>query len=155
MQRYRERYRNEFCQFGRAAGWKGAAGAGQRKAGTGGADSGKGMEWFFVPASGNGFSKYSGKRVSIVRNRARFAIRAHCALLVTSVSPNCCLLNGILRKSHFPSQSSWNPRAACPIPIPPGIPSGTAWTRPATPRPLKLISVAKYPFILHFSGNNV
>ena len=46
MQRYRERYRNEFCQFGRAAGWKGAAGAGQRKAGTGGADSGKGMEWF-------------------------------------------------------------------------------------------------------------
>ena len=69
MQRYRERYRNEFCQFGRAAGWKGAAGAGQRKAGTGGADSGKGMEWFFVPASGNGFSKYSDKVVFIGRNR--------------------------------------------------------------------------------------
>ena len=69
MQRYRERYRNEFCQFGRAAGWKGAAGAGQRTAGTGGADSGKGMEWFFVPASGNGFSKYSGKVVFTGRNR--------------------------------------------------------------------------------------
>ncbi len=62
--------------------------------------------YFLVLASENGFSKYSGRVVSTGRNRPRFAIRAHCGLLVTSVSPNCCSLNGILRKSHFPAQSS-------------------------------------------------
>ena len=69
---------------------------------------------FSRAASGNGFSKYSGKVVSAVRNRARFAIQAHCALLVTSMSPNCCFWNGILRKSHFSSQSSFENAARCP-----------------------------------------
>ena len=65
-----------------------------------------GLAYFLVLAAGNGFSKYSGKMVSAGRNRPRFAIRAHCGLLVTSVSPNCCFLDGILRKFHFPPQSS-------------------------------------------------
>ncbi len=82
-----------------------------------------GLAYFLVLAAGNGFSKYSGKMVSAGRNRPRFAIRAHCGLLVTSVSPNCCFLNGILRKSHFPAQSSCEnmpaqpprPTASCPF----------------------------------------
>ncbi len=88
-------------------------------------------------ASGNGFSKYSGETASAGRNRPRFAIQAHCGLLVTSVSPNCCLLNGILRKSHFPSQSNRNPWAACPVPLPPGA-AGGAKTRPAMLRTSKI-----------------
>ena len=82
-----------------------------------------GLAYFLVLAAGNGFSKYPGKMVSAGRNRPRFAIRAHCGLLVTSVSPNCCFLNGILRKSHFPAQSSCEnmpaqpprPTASCPF----------------------------------------
>ena len=72
--------------------------------------------YFLVLASENGFSKYSGKVVSTGRNRARFAIQAHCALFVTSMSPNCCFWNGILRKSHFSSQSSFENAARCPYP---------------------------------------
>ena len=76
----------------------------------------EGGTWFFVPASGNRFSKYSGKMVPAGSNRPRFAIRAHCGLLVTSVSPNCCFLDGILRKSHFPTQSS--DKTMFPLPRP-------------------------------------
>ena len=91
-----------------------------------------GLAYFLVLAAGNGFSKYSGKMVSAGRNRPRFAIRAHCGLLVTSVSPNCCFLNGILRKSHFPAQSSCEnmpaqpsrPAASCPFfPFFPSLPA--------------------------------
>ena len=81
-----------------------------------------GGECFPVPASENEFSKYSGIVVLAGRNRPRFAIQAHCGLLVTSMSPNCCFLNGILRKSHFPPQSSGEniprPPALCPPPPP-------------------------------------
>ena len=52
------------------------------------------------------FLNIPGKTVSAGRNRPRFAIRAHGGLLVTSVSPNCCFLNGILRKSHFSTQGN-------------------------------------------------
>ena len=94
-----------------------------------------GGECFPVPASENEFSKYSGVVVLAGRNRPRFAIQAHCGLLVTSMSPNCCFLNGILRKSHFPPQSSGEniprPPALCPPP-PPFRPSHalpfTEWT---------------------------
>ena len=65
--------------------------------------------WISAPASENGFSKYSGIVVLAGRNRPRFAIQAHCGLLVTSVSPNCCLRYGILRKSHFLTQGSCEP----------------------------------------------
>ena len=99
----------------------------------------EGGTWFFVPASGNRFSKYSGKMVPAGRNRPRFAIRAHCGLLVTSVSPNCCLLNGILRKSHFPSQSNRNPWAACLVPLPPSVAGGAS--NPPCPGFPKLISI--------------
>ena len=58
--------------------------AGERRDGVGG-------KWFSVLAAGNGFSKYSGQAVSAGRNRQQFAVRAHSWLLVTSVSPNCCL----------------------------------------------------------------
>ena len=94
-----------------------------------------GGECFPVPASENEFSKYSGIVVLAGRNCPRFAIQAHCGLLVTSMSPNCCFLNGILRKSHFPPQSSGEniprPPALCPPP-PPFRPShalpSTEWT---------------------------
>ena len=56
--------------------------AGRWRGGTGGG-------WISVPASENGFSKYSGIVVLAGRNRPRFAIQAHCGLLVTSMSPNC------------------------------------------------------------------
>ena len=85
---------------------------------------------FSRAASGNGFSKYSGKVVSAVRNRARFAIRAHCALLVTSVSPNCCFKNGILRKSHFPAPSSFETTARC-LCLPPSLPAPSQLFRPS------------------------
>ena len=98
---------------------------------------------FETAASGNGFSKYSGKRVSIVRNCARFAIRNHCALLVTSMSPNCCFWNGILRKSHFPKQQF---RKRCPLPPPP--PSLPSPSQPFPPpfRSLPLPRPAWYSF---------
>ncbi len=72
---------------------------------------------FAVPASGNGFSKYSGVVVPAGRNRPRFAIQAHCGLLVTSVSPNCCPSNGILRKSYFRRKAALREAAAKPFPI--------------------------------------
>ena len=99
-------------EWGGRKGRKG--GAGEKKAGGGRGEAGG--AWFFVQASGNGFSKYSGKMVPAGRNRPRFAIRAHCGLLVTSVSPNCCFLDGILRKSHFPAQSS--DKTMFPLPRP-------------------------------------
>ncbi len=68
---------------------------------------------FAVPTSENGFSKYSGVVVPAGRNRPRFAIQAHCGLLVTSMSPNCCLLNGILRKSHFLRRATAKPFPIC------------------------------------------
>ena len=61
-----------------------------------------GLAYFLVLAAGNGFSKYSGKVVSAGRNRPRFAIRAHCGLLVTSVSPNCCFFERNIKKISFP-----------------------------------------------------
>ncbi len=107
-----------------------AEGAEKRTAERG--QAGAGGKWFSVLVPGHGFSKYSGKVVSAGRNRPRFAIRAHCGLLVTSVSPNCCFLNGILRKSHFPAQSSCEnmpaqpsrPAASCPFfPFFPSLPA--------------------------------
>ena len=56
-------------------------------------------------ASSNGFSKYSGKTEISGRNRPTFAIRAQVGLFGTSVSRNCWVLDGILRKSHFPAQA--------------------------------------------------
>ena len=91
-----------------------AEGAEKRTAERG--QAGAGGKWFSVLVPGHGFSKYSGKVVSAGRNRPRFAIRAHCGLLVTSVSPNCCFLDGILRKSHFPAQSS--DKTMFPLPRP-------------------------------------
>ncbi len=85
------------------------------KAGMAGKES-AGGECFPVPASENEFSKYSGIVVLAGRNCPRFAIQAHCGLLVTSMSPNCCFWNGILRKSHFSSQSSFENAARCPYP---------------------------------------
>ncbi len=93
---------------GERAGGDGTGKDRQRRNGTGGA-------WISVPASGNGFSKYSGKTDVIGRNRRLFAVLAHRRLLGTSMSPNCCLQNGILRKSHFPARSSGNPCTACPV----------------------------------------
>ena len=94
--------------------------------------------WISVPVSGNGFSKYSVETTVTGRNRPRFAIQAHCGLLVTSMSPNCCLLNGILRKSYFPAQSSGNPCTPCPVPPPLPFPMLSALS---LPRPPKLISM--------------
>ncbi len=122
--------------FGFGALGRGGEGAGGkeksrcRRDGTGGA-------WISVPASGNGFSKYSGKTDVIGRNRRLFAVLAHRRLLGTSMSPNCCLQNGILRKSHFPARSSGNPCTACPVP-----PASTLFlascTFPATPQSFKI-----------------
>ncbi len=108
---------------GERAGGDGTGKDRQRRNGTGGA-------WISVPASGNGFSKYSGKTIAAGRNRQLFAILAHRWLLVTSMSPNCCLQNGILRKSHFPARSSGNPCTACPV------------------QSLSAISVLSAPFLL-------
>ena len=114
---------------GERAGGDGTGKDRQRRNGTGGA-------WISVPASGNGFSKYSGKTDVIGRNRRLFAVLAHRRLLGTSMSPNCCLQNGILRKSHFPARSSGNPCTACPVP-----PASTLFlascTFPATPQSFK------------------
>ena len=86
--------------------------------------------WISVPASENGFSKYSGIVVLAGRNRPRFAIQAHCGLLVTSVSPNCCLRYGILRKSHFLTQGSCEPMPFLPPSSGP-LPSGSFFFRQA------------------------
>ena len=100
--------------FGFEALGRGGEGAGGkeksrcRRDGTGGA-------WISVPASGNGFSKYSGKTDVTGRNRRLFAVLAHRRLLGTSMSTNYCLQNGILRKSHFPARSSKNPCTACSV----------------------------------------
>ena len=67
-----------------------------------GGRAGAGGKWFSVLVPGHGFSKYSGKVVSAGRNRPRFAIRAHCGLLVTSVSPNCCFFERNIKKISFP-----------------------------------------------------
>ena len=92
---------NRFWRFGEWGGRKGRkGGAGEKKAGGGRGEAGG--AWFFVQASGNGFSKYSGKMVPAGRNRPRFAIRAHCGLLVTSVSPNCCFFERNIKKISFP-----------------------------------------------------
>ena len=100
-----------------------AEGAEKRTAERG--QAGAGGKWFSVLVPGHGFSKYSGKVVSAGRNRPRFAIRAHCGLLVTSVSPNCCFLAGILRKSHFPAQRQRktipSPSRCLPRPSPPSF----------------------------------
>ncbi len=109
------------------------------KAGMAGKES-AGGECFPVPASENEFSKYSGIVVLAGRNRPRFAIQAHCGLLVTSMSPNCCLLNGTLRKSHFPSQCNGNPCPVCSVPPPPGIPRA-ARSCPAMRQPRCLLSL--------------
>ena len=116
---------------GERAGGDGTGKDRQRRNGTGGA-------WISVPASGNGFSKYSGKTIAAGRNRQLFAILAHRWLLVTSMSPNCCLQNGILRKSYFPAQSSGNPCTPCPVPPPLPFPMLSALS---LPRPPKLISM--------------
>ena len=51
------------------------------------------------------FLKYSGKTEISGRNRPTFAIWAQVGLFGTSVSRNCWVLDGILRKSHFPAQA--------------------------------------------------
>ena len=86
--------------------------------------------WISMRVSENGFSKYSGKTASTGRNRPRFAIQAHCGLLVTSVSPNCCFKNGILRKSHFPAPSSFETTARC-LCLPPSLPAPSQLFRPS------------------------
>ena len=48
-----------------------------------------------------GFSKYSEKIVNGGRNRPQFAVRAQCGLFGTSMSRNCWMFDGILRKSHI------------------------------------------------------
>ncbi len=54
---------NQYCPIGQRAGMggegRGKGGAGEKKAGGGRGEAGG--TWFFVPASGNRFSKYSGK----------------------------------------------------------------------------------------------
>ncbi len=93
--------------------------AGRRKA--------AGRAWVLARLQEMDFLKYSGKAISGGRNRPRFAIQAHCGLLVTSVSPNCCLRYGILRKSHFLTQGSCEP-----------MPFLAAFLRPASLRFLLL-----------------
>ena len=56
-------------------------------------------------ASENEFSKYSEAVVAGGRNRPTFAIRAQVGLFGTSVSRNCWVLGGILRKSHIPAHA--------------------------------------------------
>ena len=129
-----------FChgnQFGRPGSSRTGSGSATRNAGR--KRNGTGCTRISALASGNGFSKYSGETASAGRNRPRFAIQAHCGLLVTSVSPNCCLLNGILRKSHFPAQSNRNPWAACLVPLPPSVAGGAS--NPPCPGFPKLISI--------------
>ncbi len=106
--------------------------AGRRKA--------AGRAWVLARLQEMDFLKYSGKAISGGRNRPRFAIQAHCGLLVTSMSPNCCLLNGTLRKSHFPSQCNGNPCPVCSVPPPPGIPRA-ARSCPAMRQPRCLLSL--------------
>ena len=50
------------------------------------------------------FLKYSGEVERGGRNRPTFAVRAQVGLFGTSMSRNCWVLDGILRKSHFPTQ---------------------------------------------------
>ena len=130
----------------------------RKESGRGGA----GGTWFFVQASGNGFSKYSGKMVPAGRNRPRFTIRAHCGLLVTSVSPNCCFLDGILRKSHFPAQSS--DKIMFPLPRPARRPLSFLLTllliRPPIPQTAKIdfherletLPCLPLRFVIHLQG---
>lgn len=57
-------------------------------------------------APSNGFSKYSDEVEISGRNRLTFAVQAQVRLFGTSVSRNFWVLNGILRKSHFPPQAT-------------------------------------------------
>ena len=68
------------------------------KAGMAGKES-AGGECFPVPASENEFSKYSGIVVLAGRNRPRFAIQAHCGLLVTSMKDRCMSFDNHIRLS--------------------------------------------------------
>ena len=67
-------------------------------------------------AAKNGFSKYSGKIKNAERNRPLLAIRARYGLFGTSMSRNCWVLNGILRKSHFSPQGMGAHRS-CKLPV--------------------------------------
>ena len=76
--------------MGEGKAWLGGRDREKRGAGGGAAKKGgTSWKWFSVLVAENGFSKYSGKIATGGRNRPRFAIQAHCGLLVTSMSPNC------------------------------------------------------------------
>ncbi len=52
-----------------------------------------------MPASGNGFSKYSVETIVAGRNHPRSAIQAHCGLLVTSMKDRCMSFDNHIRLS--------------------------------------------------------
>ena len=76
-------------------------------------DCTKGQGLRLFPASSSGFSKYSDKGNVKRRNRPIFAIVAQTGLSGTSCPEIAVFLNGISRKSHFPTQV--NCRKPCPF----------------------------------------